>query len=397
LNPKSTNLPSLNSLVLILGFSGFISAANSWFVSPVLPAIANSFGTSIAQTGIVLTAYLIPYGIMQPIYGFFSDRYSKLKMLKVIVYGLAVGTLGSALSQSLYLLSILRVFTGFFAAGIIAVSLGFIGDIVPCAHRQIYIGKFMAIVSLGQGISAVLGGLFATFLNWHIAFLVFGLIAVAAAALLYKLPEQPPVSRRKNFLGELILVTISPKGKIIFPFALITGFLFLGIFSYIGSFLSSELSLNYLQSGLIVMFFGISSLLASTRVGKSIQRFGRFGTVLLGSCFGFCSAILLTLFPGWQSVLLATISLGFGCIFVQSTLASAAFDISSQSTGLSSGLIGLCIFGGGGIGTAIGGLILSGEGFRTLWQFYSLGILCFILVQVLFCLYFTVQKKKSQR
>lgn len=68
LNLKDINQPNLNNLVLILGFSGFISAANSWFVSPVLPAISNSFGTSIAQAGIILTAYMIPYGIMQPLH-----------------------------------------------------------------------------------------------------------------------------------------------------------------------------------------------------------------------------------------------------------------------------------------------------------------------------------------
>ncbi|MDN3955845.1 MFS transporter [Sporolactobacillus laevolacticus] len=397
MNLKDIDRPNLNNLVLILGFSGFISAANSWFVSPVLPAISNSFGTSIAQAGIILTAYMIPYGIMQPVYGFFSDQYSKLKTLKIIVYGLAVGTFGCALSQSLYLLSILRVFTGFFAAGIIAISLGFIGDLVPNAYRQIYIGKFMAIVSLGQGISAVLGGLFATFLNWRIAFFFFGLIAIVAAVLLHKLQDQVPVSTHNNFLRELKFVIASPKGKIIFPLALITGLLLLGIYGYIGSFLNSELGLNYLQSGLIVMFFGISSLLASTQVGKSIQRFGRFGTVLLGSCFGLCSAMLLALSPSWQTVLLATITLGFGCIFVQSTLAAVAFEISSESTGLSSGLIGLCIFGGGGIGTAFSGLILSGEGFGNLWQFYSFGIFCFIILQVLFYLYSAFQKKKSQR
>jgi predicted MFS family arabinose efflux permease len=395
LNSKNANLSSLNILILILGFAGFISAADNWFVSPVLPAISNTFRTSIAQTGIILTAYMIPYGTMQPVYGFLSDRYSKLKMLKIIVYGLFVGTLGCALSNSLYILAVLRGLTGLFAAGIIAISLGFIGDTVTDVYRQIYIGKFMAIVSLGQGMSAVLGGLFANFLNWHIAFFFFALLALTAATLLRKLSDQAPVSTRKNFMKELKLVITSSKGRIIFPFALITGFLLLGIYGYLGSFLNIELRLNYLQGGLIVMFFGVSCLLASTQVGKCIQKFRRLGTILLGSCFGLCSAILLSFFPNWQTVMLATISLGFGCIFIQSTLAAAAFEISSESTGMSSGLIGLCMFGGGGIGTAFGGLILSHEGFKNLWLFFFLGIVCFILVQVLLCLYFVLQKNWS--
>ncbi|TGA96282.1 MFS transporter [Sporolactobacillus shoreae] len=393
---KRSHLPSLNRLVLILGFSGFVSAANSWFVSPVLPAMANSFGISIAQAGVILTAYMMPYGIMQPVYGFFSDRYSKLKTLKIIDYGLAVGTLGCALSQSLFVLSTLRVITGFFAAGIIAVSLGLIGDTVPSGYRQIFVGKFMAIVSLGQGISAVLGGFFATFMNWHIAFLFFGLLTLASAVLLQQLPDRPPVAVEGNFQRELKSVVVSPKGRVIFPFALFTGFLLLGMYGYIGSFLNSRLDLNYLQSGFIVMFFGLSSLTASMLVGKFINNLGRAGTVLSGSCFGLCSGLLLTLFPGWQTAILATVSLGFGCILVQSTLAAMAFDISPQSTGLSSGLIGLCLFGGGGIGTTCAGVILSYKGFETLWLFFSLGILCFIALQILISWNSVFQKKRSQ-
>lgn len=338
---------------------------------------------------------MLPYGIMQPVYGFFGDRYSKLKILKIIDYGLAVGTLGCALSQSLVVLSVLRGITGFFAAGIIAVSLGLIGDTVPGDHRQVYVGKFMAIVALGQGLSAVSGGFFATYLNWHIAFLFFGLLALAAAVLLQQLPDRPPVAIVGNFLNELKSVVASPKGKVIFPFALFTGFLLLGMYGYIGSFLNSAMRLNYLQSGLIVMLFGLSSLLASTLVGLFIHRFGRMGTALSGSCFGLCSAMLLTWVSRWQPVMLAAISLGFGCILVQSTLAAMAFDISPQNTGLSSGLIGLCLFGGGGIGTGVGGFVLSYEGFRRLWLFFSLGIICFIVLQILFSWNAFLQKKRS--
>lgn len=393
---KKSHQRSLNSLVLILGFSGFVSAANSWFVSPVLPAMANSFGISIAQAGMILTAYMMPYGIMQPVYGFLSDRYSKLKTLKIIDCGLAVGTLGCAFSQSLFLLLILRVITGFFAAGIIAVSLGLIGDTVPSGYRPIFVGKFMAIVSLGQGISAVLGGFFATFINWHIAFLFFGLLTLAAAVLLQQLPDRPPVAEQGNFLRELKSVVISPKGRVIFPFALFTGFLLLGMYGYIGSFLNSKLDLNYLQSGLIVMFFGFSSLAASMFVGKFISKLGRSGTVLSGSCLGLCSALLLKGFPGWETAVLATMSLGFGCILVQSTLAAMAFDLSPQSTGLSSGLVGLCLFGGGGIGTACAGVVLSYEGFGNLWLSFSLGILCFIVLQMFMSWSSVFQKKRSQ-
>lgn len=50
------------TLVAVLGLAGFISAADNWIVSPVLPAIAAGLGVSIPMAGIVFTAYMVPYG-----------------------------------------------------------------------------------------------------------------------------------------------------------------------------------------------------------------------------------------------------------------------------------------------------------------------------------------------
>lgn len=159
------------ALVLILGLAGFVSAADNWFVSPSLSAVAAGFGVSAAAAGIILTAYMIPYGLMQPIYGFFSDRWNKTKLLRIIVFGLAVGTAGSSMSGSLTILCIWRIITGFFAAGIIAVSISFIGDVIPASEQQIYVGKFMGIVFAGQGLSSGLGGLITKYISWRGAFI----------------------------------------------------------------------------------------------------------------------------------------------------------------------------------------------------------------------------------
>jgi predicted MFS family arabinose efflux permease len=388
---KGSNGVNYNKLVLILGLAGFISAADNWFVSPVLPAIAAGFAASVAKTGVILTAYMIPYGVMQPVYGFFSDLRSKTRLLQFIVFGLALGTAGCALSISLLMLCAFRAITGLFAAGIIAVSLAFIGDTVPDTRRQVYVGRFMGIVFLGQGVSAGLGGLFAKYLSWRIAFLFFFVSAIVSVLLLCKLPESVATSQRSHFFAEFKFAITTQKGKFIFPLATAAGFFLLGLYSYLGSYLHEAVGLNYLQVGLIVMFYGFACLVAGTRVGEFGQLFGRFGTILMGGFFAISSACLLAFFNGWQAGLLATISLGFGYIFIQSTLATIAFDVSPQCTGLSSGLVGLGLFGGGGIGAAFSGLVLSHTGYKDLWILLAAGIVLFIIAPIK--LYYTRSKE----
>ena len=373
------------SLILILGIAGFISAADNWIVSPVLPAIATGFGVSVAVAGIIFTSYMIPYGFMQPVYGFISDKHGKIRVLQMIVLGLALGTFACALSSSLWVLCICRAFTGFFAAGIVALSLAWIGDNVPESQRQTCVGKFMGIVFLGQGMSVGIGGFIANYASWRVAFILFGLAAVTSELFLQKIPENfTPTKHQRNFFKEVKDVCLTSKGKIIFPLAFLTGFLLIGLYSYLGAFLHEISGLNYLEIGLVLMFYGFACLIAGTYVGKMGNKFGQQKTVLTGACFALFTPFLLFFFPFWQVILLATVSLGFAYILMQFPLATIAFDVSPETKGLPSALIGLGLFGGGGLGSAFYGYLLQLLGYGAIWFAAALGslILIFIVTRV---------------
>ncbi|ORF09878.1 MFS transporter [Snodgrassella alvi] len=71
-------------ILILLGFAGFISAADNRMASLLLPDISLDFGIPIFQASIILTAYLIPYGVLQPFYGFYSDWYDRKKILLLL-------------------------------------------------------------------------------------------------------------------------------------------------------------------------------------------------------------------------------------------------------------------------------------------------------------------------
>ncbi len=352
-----------------------------------MPAIAATFGISIALTGTVLTAYLVPYGLMQPVYGFLSDNRGKKRVLQKITLGLALGTGACAVSNSFGILTFWRVFTGFFAAGIISVCLAWIGDNVPSGERQLYVGKFMGIVFLGQGLSVGLGGTITNYISWQVMFGIFAIVSFCTVFLLNKLPESE-ISRDKHpfrahdFFKEVKKVVSTPKGKVIFPLAFATGFLLIGLYSYLGAFLHEFTGLNYLQIGLIVMFYGFACLIAGSAVGKLEKIMEQKKIIIIGGFMALSSALILTMLPLWQAILVATITLGFGYIFIQSPLATIAFDVTPEATGLPSALIGLGLFGGGGLGTAVFGWVLQWGGYEILWPAVAFGIVVFILAVV---------------
>lgn len=138
-------------VVLTLGFCGLVSAADNWFVSPALPAIAQTLAVAPSVVAVILTAYLVPYGALQPVCGAIGDRVGRVRLLRVIVAGLAVGTLVCALAPSLPALVAARILTGCFAAGIISVSQALVGDVVLAEDRAAAVGLLMGVTFTGQG------------------------------------------------------------------------------------------------------------------------------------------------------------------------------------------------------------------------------------------------------
>lgn len=354
-------------LIIVLGMAGFVSAADNWVVSALLPAVAADFGTGIATAAGVLTAYLVPYGVMQPVYGHLADRFGKASVLRCILAGLTLATVGCVLAPALGWLMICRFVAGFFAAGIIAVSLAMIGDETVPSRRPQGVGMFMGMVFLGQGVSAGIGGFLADWLDWRMMFVCLIGVALATLWCYRRLPPGKSKSSGKPFLPEAVGVVCSERGRYIFPMAFATGFLLLGAYSYLGSCLHDQAHASYPIVGLVVMGFGIASLAAGWMLGWLSLRVQPHGLLMAGAVLAGTAAVLLACHPSVWSGVPAALLMGTGYIFLQSTLATQAFYVAEDNKGLPSALVGLGLFGGGGAGTVAGGWCLTQGGYRLLW------------------------------
>jgi hypothetical protein len=124
------------NVIGLLGLSGFIVMADNWVVSPILPAISEHLNVDMARAGLLIAAYMIPFGIFQIVFGPLADRYGKKQVItfSMILFTLATGL--CALGMGLTDLAIYRSLTGVFAASVMPVSLALIGDIFPIQERQ---------------------------------------------------------------------------------------------------------------------------------------------------------------------------------------------------------------------------------------------------------------------
>src|SRR4051794_40755642 len=58
----------------------FMINLDSRVVTPLLPTIAGDFHTSVGAAGSLVTAYVLPYGLFQLVYGPLADRFGKVRI-----------------------------------------------------------------------------------------------------------------------------------------------------------------------------------------------------------------------------------------------------------------------------------------------------------------------------
>ncbi|MHB1042533.1 MAG: MFS transporter [Eubacteriales bacterium] len=132
-----------NKLIMILGLAGFTVMADNWVVSPILPAIAGDLDQEVTRAGLLITSYMLPFGLFQLVFGPLADRYGKKQVISGTMLLFTVATALCAVAFGFTDLAVYRALTGVFAASVMPVSLALIADMVPVAgassgHRHIY-------------------------------------------------------------------------------------------------------------------------------------------------------------------------------------------------------------------------------------------------------------------
>ena len=365
-------------IILILGFVGFVAMADNWVVSPILPSIAQNLNVDVASASIVITAYMLPFGLFQLLYGYLAERFGKRQVITFSISMFTIATALCAFAVAIPDLAAYRALTGMFAAAIMPVSLALIGDLFPMEERQSAIGSFMGISFLGQGLSMAIGGSIAYFLNWRGVFGVYSVLAVVSAILLFTIGRNIPSTKNKESKALMPYINIlkNPSSVIIYALVLFEGMFLIGSFSFLGGFIKKVFDLNNFVIGMVMTAFGIMALIAGKKSGKIAAKIGRKKTILIGLSFAFIADILLVTMGSFLPIVVIAVGLmGFGFMLAHSTFLTIATEFAAKARGIAMSLVAFCFMGGGGIGTAIGGRIIAASSFERLFTIYGVGLL----------------------
>jgi predicted MFS family arabinose efflux permease len=370
---------NVKRLILVLGLAGFIVMADNWVVSPLLPTIARDFSMDPARAGVLIAAYMLPFGLFQLVYGPLADRFGKLR---VVIVSLALFTVATALcatASGIHDLTAFRALTGIFAAATMPVSLALIGDLVPMQDRQRAIATFMGIAFLGQATSMTIGSTIAAVSDWRGVFVVYAIVAVVIVAALYLSTR----SIRDQLKGDPHSQFLRPYGRLLahgpslrtYLLVFVEGVLILGSFSYAGAYAAKALGLETFGIGLLMAVFGVGVIAGSRFSSRLAGRLGRPGLVALGLGSAALADLLLASLGSHIGVFaIAILLLGLGFMFAHSSLLTIVTGFAERARGAAMSLIAFAFMVGGSGGTMLGGRIILGAGYTTLYLGFGVAL-----------------------
>jgi len=372
--PTPTGSPQ-NRAIALLALAAFVSASAFRICDPMLPRLAADFGTSTGQAAATVTAFAVAYGLLQMFFGPVGDRYGKYRVVAVATFACAIGSMGAVLAPSLDVLVVCRALSGAAGAGIVPLSMAWIGDNVPYEQRQATLARFLTGTILGMAAGQLAGGWFADTVGWRWAFgalvagyLIVGLLlwrevaqqAAASAA-------RPAPGPRQGFAAQVRVVLGVPWARVVLATVFVEGLLVFGALAFAPAYLHARFGLSLTAAGAVVAVYALGGLLYTLVAGPVLRRLGERGLAAAGGLV-LCSAFLIYLLgPAWGWGLAASMLAGFGYYLLHATLQTHATQMVPNARGTAVAWFASCLFLGQAVGVALAGLVVDAAGAAALF------------------------------
>lgn len=363
----------------LLATAAFLSSAGARIVDPLLHVIATDFGTTVSGVSVVVAGFTLPYGLAQILLGPLGDRLGKLRVMLGALVGYALFSAACATASSLPMLVVLRAAAGATSAGLIPVAMAYIGDMVPYEQRQVTLSRFLTGTVLAQALAGPVGGVFGSYLGWRGVFVLIGVAAGVAAAVLAlrirRLPDRQAGAATSFNPRNYLILARNRFARLLLLGAMADGMLFVGSFPFLAPYLHERFGLPYAQVGLLLAFFGLGAF-AYTRLARVLLRtLGEGGMQLLGGVLMAAAVALAVLTPAWPVFILVQTMLGLGFFTLHGVLQARATELLPKARATAVATFAFMLFLGQSLGALLIGLGIARLGYQGAFLLDAAGIL----------------------
>jgi sugar phosphate permease len=192
-------------LVSVLFFASATAYGHRSALATVFPLLRQDLGLSDLQLGVIGSAFLWSYGVGCAVGGFFSDRFSRSRIVVGSLALWSLATLAVAFVHSFEQMVWARIAFGATQCFYTPAALALIADHHGAATRGKAISSNLSGMSVGLILGATFAGVIAQSFGWREVFIIFGigglLLAAIAAWVVRDAPAAAPTAAQEPSLS----------------------------------------------------------------------------------------------------------------------------------------------------------------------------------------------------
>ena len=318
----------MRRITLPLYVGGFLGPFGGAMVAALIPSIATGLDASVGQVAAAITAYMVPFAVLQLFSGTLAERLGPRRVVRAGYVAFGVTSLACAFAPDIWTFLGARAAMGAANAFLSPILLAALSEVVAPAVLGRTVGTFAAAQTAGLTLAPLLGGLLGE-VSWRLGFVLVTVVSVVLA-----LPKQTlgAAERQSNPNGRPTLRALLNRWIALLATQAALGYLG---FTAIGFVLvlvgADEFELGSGTRGLLIAGYGIGGILLGRFAGSVVDRAGRPATALAGAVACTAGVVGLVLAPSAWSLGLVYFGIGCASTFVWAGLNTIAVESFPQN------------------------------------------------------------------
>jgi MFS family permease len=319
-------------------------------VLALTPTFQADFDVGVTAAATAITAFLVPYALLQFASGTISDMYDRRRTATAGMLLFGIGSFICVVAGNFELFLVARVVQGVGGAFVLPVAMAAIGDSVPRQHMGKAMGFFGAVTTAGVALGPLAGGAAAAW-DWRLLFVALTILSAVLAIVLYtsRGTQQSTAAVGKSSRGGILQLLGARNIVFLSLSSFLPFFAMLGALTFTSDYLFDAWQMGEGSIGMILTGAGLAGMFASPLAGWAVDRYGKrailgIGILVMGGSFLWQASVLNP-----QVITLGFLVMGVGTAFVFSALGTIAIDMVPSSRGMMSSVYNGFRFAGGAL------------------------------------------------
>jgi YNFM family putative membrane transporter len=346
----------LDPRYLAVAACGGTAFLDMYATQPLLPQLRVEFSAGEAAVGATISVLTFACALAAPFVGPLADALGRKRVIVTAILGLALVTFAAAGATTLHALLVWRFVQGLFMPAVFAVTLAYIAEEFPAAVGGRAIGAYIGGNVLGGFLGRYVTALIAGRWDWHVAFVVLGVMNLAGGAFVWAaLPRAAHFVRQRSASGALramgrfvrdplLLATYAIGGSVLFSLVATLTFVTYHL-------AAPPFGLSTVALGNVFIVY-LVAVIATPLAGRLIDRLGHRATVLFALATS-ASGLLITLIPSVAAIVLGLAITATGVFAAQAASQGYIGVVARERRSTAAALYITVYYTGGGLGAIV--------------------------------------------